>query len=122
MLIVYRRKRKTYKTQLGAMLLLALASTASVIIQCVNQGRALLALWGSEAALCDDLGGAASISKIVQDNMKTALIYDYAVLGIYIFSNVLADALLLYRCYIIWEKDLRVVFLPLLGYLCNIGK
>ncbi|KAJ3719121.1 hypothetical protein DFJ43DRAFT_744983 [Lentinula guzmanii] len=96
--------------------MLALASTASVIIQCVNQGRALLALWNSEAALW----GAASTSKIVQDNMKTALIYDYAVLGIYVFSNVLADALLLYRCYIIWEKDLRVVLLPLLGYLCNI--
>ncbi|KAJ3903213.1 hypothetical protein F5879DRAFT_960669 [Lentinula edodes] len=117
MLIVYRRKRKAYKTQMLAMVLLALASTASVIVQCVNQGRALLALWDSKAALKGDAGER---SKIVQDNMTTALIHDYAVLGIYIFSNVIADALLLYRCFIIWEKDMRVVLLPVLGFLCNL--
>ncbi|KAJ4489953.1 hypothetical protein J3R30DRAFT_9966 [Lentinula aciculospora] len=113
MLIVYRRKRKAYKIQIGAMLLLALASTVSIIVQCVNQGRALLAM------LRDDYEGA-STSEIVQDNMTTALIHDYVVLGIYIFSNVIADALLLYRCFIIWDKDIRVVLLPLLGYLGNI--
>ncbi|KAH7871398.1 uncharacterized protein C8R40DRAFT_1072462 [Lentinula edodes] len=117
MLIVYRRKRKAYKTQMLAMVLLALASTASVIVQCVNQGRALLALWDSKAALKGDAGER---SKIVQDDMTTALIHDYAVLGIYIFSNVIADALLLYRCFIIWEKDMRVVLLPVLGFLCNL--
>ncbi|KAJ3850388.1 hypothetical protein EV368DRAFT_66633 [Lentinula lateritia] len=117
MLIVYRRKRNAYKTQMLAMLLLALASTASVIVQCVNQGRALLALWDSEAALKGDAGER---SKIVRNNMTTALIHDYAVLGIYIFSNVIADALLLYRCFIIWEKDRRVVLLPVLGFLCNL--
>ncbi|KAJ3931271.1 MAG: hypothetical protein NXY57DRAFT_1008187 [Lentinula lateritia] len=117
MLIVYRRKRKAYKTQMLAMLLLALASTASVIVQCVNQGSKLLALWDSEAALKGDAGER---SKIVQDNMTTGLIHDYAVLGIYIFSNVIADALLLYRCFVIWEKDIRVVLLPVLGFLSNL--
>lgn len=112
MLIVYRRKRKAYKTQMLAMLLLALASTASVIVQCVNQGSKLLALWDSEAALKGDAGER---SKIVQDNMTTGLIHDYAVLGIYIFSkcvtrqlsrikisayypSVIADALLVSLC------------------------
>ncbi|KAF9070141.1 hypothetical protein BDP27DRAFT_1324367 [Rhodocollybia butyracea] len=98
MVILYRRKRACYKAHMAAMLLLILASTASVIVQWVNQARAR-----------SDPNGDAYV-----------LVKDYTVLGIYIFSDVIADALLIYRCYIIWNRDRRVVFLPVLGFVANI--
>ncbi|KAE9392613.1 hypothetical protein BT96DRAFT_264868 [Gymnopus androsaceus JB14] len=92
--MVYRRKRAGYKAHLSAMLLLITASTASLIVQ--------------------------YMSGLIESTMTMSLVNDYTVLGIYIFSNVIADALLIYRCYVIWERDRLVVLVPVLGYLCNI--
>ncbi|KIK68279.1 hypothetical protein GYMLUDRAFT_710780 [Collybiopsis luxurians FD-317 M1] len=113
---VYRRKRAGYQYQIIAMSLLVLASTVSLIVQWVTQSRAFRDL---EAALKTASGGADT-TQIVQNSMAKTLLDDYTVLGIYIFSNVIADGLLMYRCYVIWNRDLKVVVIPALGYLSNI--
>ncbi|KAF5392863.1 hypothetical protein D9757_000847 [Collybiopsis confluens] len=113
---VYRRKRGEYEVFLSAMVLLLLASTESMIVQWVNQSRAVRNL---EAALKSSSDGG-NTSQIVQNSMQKILLYDDIVLGIYVFSNVVADALLIYRCWAIWNRDKRIVFLPALGYLVNI--
>lgn len=83
--MVYRRKRAGYKAHLGALLLLIMASTASLIVQCVNQGKAF---WNMEMELIE--GGLENLPNIIAYTMQSALIHDFTVLGIYIFSKWVA--------------------------------
>ncbi|KAJ3735606.1 hypothetical protein DFJ43DRAFT_817155 [Lentinula guzmanii] len=45
----------------------------------------------------------------------------YIIIGLHCFANLIADALLIYRCYHIWTPYKSILYPPMLGLLANFG-
>ncbi|KAJ3983179.1 hypothetical protein F5890DRAFT_1566719 [Lentinula detonsa] len=45
----------------------------------------------------------------------------YIIIGLHCFANLIADALLIYRCYHIWTPYKFILYPPMLGLLANFG-
>ncbi|KAJ6627448.1 hypothetical protein B0H10DRAFT_387340 [Mycena sp. CBHHK59/15] len=39
---------------------------------------------------------------------------------LYGISNAVADAIILFRCYVIWSRNWKIIVLPAIGWLCSI--
>ncbi|EIM84250.1 uncharacterized protein STEHIDRAFT_112681 [Stereum hirsutum FP-91666 SS1] len=72
--------------------------------------RLVLALQNSEAVanVAAIFGDAKSLFSV----MKTA---------IYVGVTAVSDTFIVYRCYVVWNKDFRVIILPAVLYLADIG-
>jgi len=107
---VLLNKRKTISTSTT---LLALAGVFSLLItwhMLIDAVRMVLAFKDSQIPIGGDLyyANASSVLSV----MKTAL---------YLVTTILFDAFILYRCYIIWDRNLFVIALPFLIFLADIG-
>ncbi|KAJ7585292.1 hypothetical protein C8J56DRAFT_950300 [Mycena floridula] len=69
------------------------------------------------------LGYSAFIQSLGWDHsfhLPTVLALSLALKVLFLVSNLLADTILIYRCYLVWGRNRRVIILPALGYICTI--
>ncbi|KAE9404298.1 hypothetical protein BT96DRAFT_434929 [Gymnopus androsaceus JB14] len=95
--ITLARKRRFYKLHIFASTLLFMICTASAIARLI-------------------LVGLASSEISMSAHLQTSLI-----IGIHCLANIIADALLIHRCYHIWIPNRYVLYFPILGFFVNIG-
>jgi hypothetical protein len=107
---VLLNKRKSIS---AAMPLLGLASLFAILItwHILTDGvRLVYAFKSSQVPIGGDLYYANVSSAL--SVMKTA---------VYLIVTILFDAFILYRCFIIWDRNLFVIILPFLVFLADIG-
>ncbi|KAJ3756397.1 hypothetical protein EV360DRAFT_84982 [Lentinula raphanica] len=100
--IILARKRRLYskRTHLLASILLFVACTVSAVARLVFM-----------------MVDAGETGVDYSDGVSPA----HVIIGLHCFANLVADALLIHRCYHIWTPRKSVLYPPIVGLLANLG-
>ncbi|KAJ3996507.1 hypothetical protein F5050DRAFT_1818505 [Lentinula boryana] len=107
---IHQRGRQRYY-QISLLLLYLLATAAVVISIMVEKQMTLFTL---DVTLTADIN-----DPIAASHFRTYANLTVAADGVYVAANIIADALLLYRCYIVWASRKYVIAIPVLISLIN---
>ncbi|KAJ3781526.1 hypothetical protein GGU10DRAFT_106762 [Lentinula aff. detonsa] len=104
-----RGRQRCY--QISLLLLYLLATAAVVILIMVEKQMTLFTL---DVTLTADIN-----DPIAASHFRTYASLTVAADGVYVAANIIADALLLYRCYIVWASRKYIIAIPVLISLIN---
>jgi hypothetical protein len=109
-------KRKSIS---GAMPLLGLASVFAILITWHILTDAVRLVYAFKSTLTGDLVAVVDGSDLYYANVSSVL--SVVKTSVYLLITVLFDAFILYRCFIIWDRNLFVIILPFLIFLADVG-
>ncbi|KAJ7582193.1 hypothetical protein C8J56DRAFT_1056339 [Mycena floridula] len=112
--IIWNKPRlQKRRMHLISMIALYVLATVHMVLMCTlafkldNVGVGYGILWAP-------IGARSSMSGLKRQIFITLKV-------LFFISNLLADSILIYRCYLIWGMNVRVIIFPVVAYICTIA-
>ncbi|KAF9450830.1 hypothetical protein P691DRAFT_788362 [Macrolepiota fuliginosa MF-IS2] len=111
--------------QAGVLLVLSFVASILLIKNKSNHWQWLLAAGAVMLAIATAdliLGYYILFSRVLRGQLALPFRFFYPKYFLYVTNNIIADCLVIYRCYMIWGRDKRVIALPVIVLLATSGR